>query len=680
MRISSITASNFRCFGPKATKISLSNLTGLIGTNGCGKSAALHALARLFGMTTDERTLERADFHTPIGKTLEEIGACDVMIEVRLDFPELMGMASDEHGEAVHDVAIADCFHHMVVEDEGEPPYCRVRLVGRWTPSSLPEGDIEQQIYWVTSAGDPGGEDLHTMRAADRSRIQVLYVPAARDPARQIRQAPGATLHQLLRAIRWSKKVVDDIEASSEQLAQQFGAESGVKAIETAIKGHWRSLHPGSAFSDIAVRPTAKSFGELLKRVEPIFSPGPGGGDLPVDRLSDGLKSLFYLALVTANFDIMAYANSVKSSSGNDQAWDVDALDPPLLTVFAIEEPENHLAPHYLGRIMSILRRVANTEYGQVLLTSHSASIMSRVEPEEVRYLRLDDKQEKTLVSEIVLPDDQDEAYKYVREAVKAYPELYFARLVVLGEGDSEEIIIPRLSIAEGLPVDQSFVSVVPLGGRHVNHFWRLLHSLHIPHVTLLDFDLGREGGGWGRIKYACDQLIQNGVKRRELLKLSDDSVLSSEAFEAMPTWQVDTGIMRSWLNTLEGYGVFFSRWLDLDFMMLKAFEQAYCATAVRGPNIPKDTSKLSAAVDKATQAVLGEGSSAIGYSEADQRLFIWYRYLFLNRSKPTSHLMALTFIWDEDLVASAPKVLLRLIKRIKTGLQSAAEDEGDAG
>jgi len=235
----------------------LSNLTALIGTNGCGKSAALHALLRLFGMTNAERTLERADFHTPIGQQLDELGECELSIEVRLDFPELPSTTLHEEGEAIHDIAIAACFRDMVVEDEGQPPYCRVRLVGRWTPSSLPEGDIEQQIYWVTSAGDPEEDDLHAMRASDRSRIQILYVPAARDPIRQIRQTPGATLHQLLRAVRWSSEVVKDIEASSAQLAQQFGAEHGVKAIETAIEKHWQSLHPGSAFSDVAVRPTA---------------------------------------------------------------------------------------------------------------------------------------------------------------------------------------------------------------------------------------------------------------------------------------------------------------------------------------------------------------------------------------------------------------------------------------
>jgi hypothetical protein len=305
---------------------------------------------------------------------------------------------------------------------------------------------------------------------------------------------------------------------------------------------------------------------------------------------------------------------------------------------------------------------------------------MARVEPEEVRYLRLDDKQEKTLVSKITLPDDTDAAYKYVREAVKAYPELYFARLVVLGEGDTEEIVIPRLAMAKGLPIDQSFVSIVPLGGRHVNHFWWLLRSLHIPHVTLLDLDLGRDGGGWGRIKYTCQQLIQNGVDPNELLKPDDGSVLSEDELNAMHTWAVDIDQVKEWLSHFERYSVFFSRWLDLDLMMLKAFEHAYCATADRGPHIPTDASKLSEAIDKATQAVLGESSSTIGYSDADRQLFIWYRYLFLNRSKPTSHLMALTSLSDEDLAASAPKVLLRLVKQMKTGLQIAVEDEGDAG
>lgn len=75
-----------------------------------------------------------------------------------------------------------------------------------------------------------------------------------------------------------------------------------------------------------------------------------------------------------------------------------------------------------------------------------------------------------------------------------------------------EEIVIPRLAKAVKIPIDANLISVVPLGGRHVDHFWKLLHSLDVLHLTLLDFDRERLGGGWGRIHYACSQLIEAGV------------------------------------------------------------------------------------------------------------------------------------------------------------------------
>ena len=91
------------------------------------------------------------------------------------------------------------------------------------------------------------------------------------------------------------------------------------------------------------------------------------------------------------------------------------------------------------------------------------------------------------------------------------------ARFVVLGEGASEEVVLPRVAEALGLAIDRSFVAVVPLGGRHVNHLWRLLTDLDLPHATLLDLDWGRAGGGWGRIKTACTQLLENGVAPEKL-------------------------------------------------------------------------------------------------------------------------------------------------------------------
>ncbi len=67
---------------------------------------------------------------------------------------------------------------------------------------------------------------------------------------------------------------------------------------------------------------------------------------------------------------------------------------------------------------------------------------------------------------------------------------------------------MPRLAEALDLLIDPAFVAIVPLGGRHVQYFWKLLTHLGIPHATLLDLDLGRDGGGFGRVKIGIETLI----------------------------------------------------------------------------------------------------------------------------------------------------------------------------
>ena len=235
------------------------------------------------------------------------------------------------------------------------------------------------------------------------------------------------------------------------------------------------------------------SLNDLLRRISITFQLPDPESSIDEQRLSDGLRSLFYLALVTATFDIQQSLRD--SHDDDDSAFSADLVSPPDLTFFAIEEPENHLSPHYLSRIVDVLLDIAGAPCGQVAISSHSASVLRRVEPSSVRHFRTDLESHRSIVSAIELPEDSEDAFKYVKEAVQAYPELYFSRFVILCEGDSEELILPRLSQLYDIPIDRGFISVVPLGGRHVNHFWRLLSSLSIPYITLLDLDRERQGG-----------------------------------------------------------------------------------------------------------------------------------------------------------------------------------------
>jgi predicted ATP-dependent endonuclease of OLD family len=67
MRISKLTFCNFRCFGPISTTLDLDALTVLIGSNGTGKTAALSALVKLFGIRPSDRLIEFEDFYLAPG-------------------------------------------------------------------------------------------------------------------------------------------------------------------------------------------------------------------------------------------------------------------------------------------------------------------------------------------------------------------------------------------------------------------------------------------------------------------------------------------------------------------------------------------------------------------------------------------------------------------------------------
>lgn len=647
MKLVRLRLSNFRSFSGEYTELDLDDLTFVLGPNGAGKTAVLQALARMFSLDPAQRKVKKSDFHVPHDEKPEEAPADrKLWIEADFEFPELLAKRSGQAAPAV-----PGNFAHMQLLGFKGPVQVRFRLHAKLDQ----DDDIEENLTFVIKVDDDGNP-LEEGRVAkhDRNAIQVHYLPARRDPADHISYSANALLGRALRAADWAAER-EEISDLTEKISSALGENGAIEGITSELAAQWGKLHKGGYFADPSISFGRSELENLLRHLSIGFAPGHGEQLVDFSRLSDGQQSILYLSIVLGVHQIGTKVLSGKLAD----AFDIDKLRPAVFTLIAIEEPENSLSPHYLGRVVRILEEFAKGRDAQALLATHSPSLLRRVPPESVRYMRLDE-QRTTVIKRIELPDDQ-EALKFVREGVQAFPELYFSRFVVLGEGDSEEVVLPRLMAADGILTDDASISVVPLGGRHVNHFWRLLHGLGIPHVTLLDLDLARHQGGWGRIKYAANQLLAYG----DVAKVG----LKGDQVKSIPKWDDDQGLMvddDGWVVRLEEHGVFFSSPLDLDFLMMIAYPAAY--------DVKDDD--LDVPDEDSLKAVLGKKHDVVGNQYTDEQLkyFDAYNSRFKLGSKPAWHIQAMASLTDEDLLAGMPDVLGRLLKRIRVALKALPE------
>jgi len=641
MKLQRLHLSGFQSFAPDAAPISLEPMSFLIGPNGAGKTAVLSALGRMFGTDPSLRQIVRSDFHVPAGEEWVDGTPASLWLEAEFAFQE----ARDGEDPGV---TVPAFFLHMRLQEEEGIPRMRVRL-----SAEIDEmGEVDQRLEYVLLA-DKNGEPVQkrTMSRAERQAIQVHYLPARRDPVTHISYAAGSILGRMLRSADWSTQRAA-VAGLGVQVSDVLAENAGVRAVVDALKDSWGALHKGHYYQTPALSFARGELEEVLRHVKVTFGPGPGEPAVDFARLSDGQKSLLYLSLVLA-----AHAVGRKATEGRGAQFDIETLRPPVFTLFAMEEPENSLSPHYLGRVVDALETLSASTGGQAVVATHAPSMLKRVKPEHVRYLRLDARRQSQ-VREIVLPKDDAEAAKFVREAVMAFPELYFSRLVILGEGDSEEIVLPRLLAARGINADGASVCIAPLGGRHVQHFWRLLSVLEIPFVTLLDLDLGRHGGGWGRVR----------VTHKHLRDFSAGKPTKTAAVtNAFPKWG-DAGmsqLLRDELSFLETADVFFSRSIDLDMAMIRHFPAAY--------GIDKDELEQP---DAATvRAVLGKNGKIELVSNVEIKSFFEpYHENFKLASKPATHIKALAKLEDDELSNDMPLSFARLIDRVEALLAEIPE------
>ncbi len=441
MYVSEIHASGFRCFGPDSP-LSLKLRRGLnllVGPNDSGKTAVIDAPRFVLWTRGDDfLRLEPGDFHVrPNGTKVTEL-----LIRCSFD-----GLAPDEESRFLEwcsneagVLRLHVCLRAALRKAAGGGESVITQYRAGHNGDGLPlEGDLRE--YLKSTYLRPLRDAERELRSGRRSRLSRILgaLPAMASQAAPAQPGQPVTL----------RDTMDQADADVE----------GNPAVQ-AVQGNVNATYLDDlSFTNDPLNATlglgAKgSFDQLLERLELFLNPPPG----QTARLGRGLgyNNLLFMA-----------AELLLLQSHPDQV-------PFLL----LEEPEAHLHPQHQTLFMQVLeRRAAPVPEGepghqvQVLLSTHSPQLAAGTNLDAM-VMVLGHKL-FSLAKGLTRLEAGDYAFlRRFLDATKA--NLFFARGLVIVEGDAENILLPAIAAKMGRPFGKHGVSIVNVGHRGLFRYSRI--------------------------------------------------------------------------------------------------------------------------------------------------------------------------------------------------------------
>lgn len=451
MYISEIAASGFRCFSA-AQPLALSLSPGLniiVGPNDAGKTAVIDAPRHVLWTRGDDFVrLDVGDFHVGV----DGVRSRDLLI--RCSFDDLssheearfLEWCSNEAGA----LRLHVCLRGVLRETAGGGHNVITQYrAGREGDGPPLEGDLRE--YLKSTYLRPLRDAERELRAGRRSRLSRILgaLPAMSSQSKSADVGAEPTLIDTL------NEADDRVEANI-----------GVRTVQDAVNA---DLLDKLSFSGDRIQATlglgAKgSFDQILERFELYLN---STGTHRVQR-GLGYNNLLFMA-----------AELLLLQSHQDQV-------PFLL----IEEPEAHLHPQHQALFMQLLQTKSaepaeaepERKRVQVLMTTHSPHLAANASLETLSLMS--GHRIYPLAKGTTRLEGED--YRFLRrflDATKA--NLFFARGVIVVEGDAENILLPAIARGMGRPLETHGASIVNVGHVGLFRYSRILQRAAQPHLGL---------------------------------------------------------------------------------------------------------------------------------------------------------------------------------------------------
>lgn len=479
MYIAELKVENFRIFGEgdAAARLQLRpGLTALVGENDSGKTAIVDALRLALGTRDQEFfRIDDDDFHcAPDGVRRKEI-------RIRCKFD---GLTASDTG------AFAE---YLTYEERGNARVPVIYL--NW--KALENNRAARQRRFLSVGVRSGAEaDGPHFDPETRNLLCTTYLRPLRDAERALSAGRASRLSQILQYTEEIAEVgapYDDAAGPPDDLDTL--SILGIGDLANALL----KRHPGL----ISARDRLNE--DYLKSLSFAGSAlagdiGVAAGDDPV-RLRQLLEKL-ELQLQEAGADHLPRNRGLGSNNLLFMACELLLLgsEEDGFPFLLIEEPEAHLHPQRQLRLMRFLQDKAKPDSGdehsiQILVSTHSPNIASAIDLDNL--VLLQGGKAFSLASGQTELGSSD--YRFLQrflDVTKA--NLFFARGVLIVEGDAENILVPAIARLIGSDLTESGVSIVNVGGvgmRRYAHIFKRRNveedgEIDIPVACLADLDV----------------------------------------------------------------------------------------------------------------------------------------------------------------------------------------------
>jgi len=453
--IKTVRIAGFR--GLKNIEVTLEQNTILTGMNNSGKTSFLKALQLALG---NRQFVSSDDFFIQESLASEKIIIDLLIIPINSDgkrsdiFPENWELlfTTDRIQMDDQDNAFVP-LRTIIIFDPIKNTYKTQQFILQMWPEFKQEG-----VDWFDS--DDGKETSFHF-----DEIPFFYMNAQRDILEDMKSR-SSYLGKMLSKIKYSEETTKKIEDMIELLNKDVVSGSDILLnIKTTLEELDTAMDTHS--EGVEITPFAKKVRDLNKSLSIYYADQHDSFSMEYHGM--GTRSWSSL-LTLKSFISLLSSNAQKYNS-------------VFFPILAVEEPEAHLHPNAQKKLFAQIDAIA----GQKIISTHSPYIAAEANLRQVRSFYKDDD---VICSKIDITSlNSEDIRKINRQVINTRGEIFFSKVIVLVEGETEEQALPIFSQKHfnKTPIEMGIDFIGVNGYGNYLPFLRFAEALKIPWIIFSD-------------------------------------------------------------------------------------------------------------------------------------------------------------------------------------------------